>query len=235
MRLYIGGPIDAGDCPSEWRDEFYLEIKKYYGNNSVVVYDPAMAFTVGGHLTEDDKKSISETNRTFINQADAALFYLPGRSRAFGTIREIEFASKIGIIVVLVDPDMVYREHVESHDIDSVDTVKDAITLLLGPNPTANMDEAAERKEDGKEWDGGRGQGNRWRNPREESEKDRIISTVAGYLRAKSFVSGNLYSGSLSVKTAWISKARNELRGVCVTSDGDGTVTLSMLFSEPKA
>jgi len=129
--LYVGGPIDRADEveATTWRS--LMRTEAGLREEPIMMYDPFASFLVTGEqdLSRDEMALISRTNRSFLAQADAAIFYLGGRSPAFGTIREIEYASARRVPTVVVGDDV--GRHVEAHDLVVRPDIKSGLDALL--------------------------------------------------------------------------------------------------------
>lgn len=106
--VYLAGPID--DIPLEhaqrWRDIATTDLE----GRGVAVYDPTrevsnlralVALDLGRSTREIAAARICSWNRRAIGESVCMLAALAGPGRAFGTIREIEYAKQLQIPVVL--------------------------------------------------------------------------------------------------------------------------------------
>lgn len=98
--VYLAGPIDdvSPEEATLWRDKATRAFHGY----GIAVYDPAGAFNVPNlGPVVDLGKTIREVNTAAIVHCDGLFANLTGPGRAFGTIREIERATRMGRVVVV--------------------------------------------------------------------------------------------------------------------------------------
>lgn len=128
INVYIGGPIDNAEYEEakKWREE--LRELLLSSNNNICIFDPFFGFRLNKptkHLVE----IVSAVNREVIRQSDVCIFYLKGKARfqAFGTIREIEYASIYSKKIIIISDDENLCKHVESHDLIIVEEIDDSL------------------------------------------------------------------------------------------------------------
>lgn len=135
--IYLAGPIDAIDKEEacSWREQ----VQDKFGSGTLL-YSPAHAF-INAHFV--NARAIEFVNRLVIQHCDGVLANLAGEGRAFGTIREIEFARLHGKPVAVVGEE--YKAHFSAFDLivsDSMDTACDRLVKEIGkvrerPHPLA--------------------------------------------------------------------------------------------------
>jgi len=130
--IYVGGPIDRADHndANAWRKS--LQAIAANMRDGLMLFDPFFSFTITGDQALDTEKMslISRTNRTFLADADGALFYLPAGVPVFGTIREIEYASARGTPTVVVCQTDISKV-VEAYDLVTVPDIGAGLSLLV--------------------------------------------------------------------------------------------------------
>lgn len=94
--FYLAGPIDdvSREEAGEWRDELIREAPA-----GVAFFNPLTAW---GAITRLTFPAADAGNRLLIRRCSGLIANLSGPGRAFGTIREIEFARHHGIPVGVV-------------------------------------------------------------------------------------------------------------------------------------
>jgi nucleoside 2-deoxyribosyltransferase len=94
--VYLAGPIDevTAEQAQGWREAVADEV-----GAGVALYSPAHAFVSAG---PGNAPAVDMANRMIIQASDGMLAYLPASKRAFGTIREVEFARSMAKPVVCV-------------------------------------------------------------------------------------------------------------------------------------
>lgn len=97
--VFLSGPIDDidGREASSWRDT----LSRMLLNNGMASYNPYSAFKLDINQQFISDKVIN-INKAAIDQCDLVIANLAGNGRAFGTIREIEYARLKGIPVIIV-------------------------------------------------------------------------------------------------------------------------------------
>lgn len=97
--VFLSGPIDDVDGreASSWRDT----LSRMLLGNGIASFNPYLAFKL-----EIDQKFIADKvisiNKAAIDQCDLLIANLNGPGRAFGTIREIEYARLKNIPVIII-------------------------------------------------------------------------------------------------------------------------------------
>lgn len=92
--IYLAGPLDGLSIDgTTWYDEFETLCP-----DDVVGFMPGRAF-IGA---AENPSGMDAANRAVIRASHGVLANLSGPGRAFGTIREIEFAKSLGVPVIVV-------------------------------------------------------------------------------------------------------------------------------------
>lgn len=121
MLAYLAGPLD-GVSYEEGRD--WYDVIERLAPPGWVIYRPGHAFASAA----SDPHSMNEANRAVISHtAMVVIANLSGPGRAFGTIREIEFAKANGTAVVVVGD---LYESLLAYDVDCVDTLEEVWPLI---------------------------------------------------------------------------------------------------------
>lgn len=122
--IYLAGPIDDIDREEarEWREQ----VGDQFGSGTLL-YSPAHAF-VNAHYI--NARAIEFVNRLVLQNCDGVLANLSGSGRAFGTIREIEFARLHGKPVAVV-ADVSMNVHFSTFDLMLAPSFDKACDLLL--------------------------------------------------------------------------------------------------------
>lgn len=119
--IYLAGPIDDVEVEEAqgWREQIAVDLPE-----GVVLFSPAHAFL---NVNASNIKRADWANRHVINCADAVIANLDGDGRGFGTIREIEFAVRIGRPVVVVGQ----LESLMQYDLEVVGRLDEALMTAL--------------------------------------------------------------------------------------------------------
>lgn len=128
MLCYLAGPIDDVAEPEAtgWRSAARTSLS----NRGIFTYDPVLAFMAEIDRDRDVQTAatIVEINKSVISKVDIVLVNLLGPGRAFGTIREIEFAKTEGLPVVVACNNLI---SLAAYDVSIVDTLKEAIEYII--------------------------------------------------------------------------------------------------------
>lgn len=117
MLVYVAGPLDDGD--RAWLEE----TRDAALPAEMAFFWPLLPWN--GHASEHNAEAVCRGNRGVIAVADGMIAFLDD-SRCFGTIREIEYATAIPRIPVVV----VTKTEVASlmsHDVIQVESFEEAI------------------------------------------------------------------------------------------------------------
>lgn len=98
--VYVAGPIDdvEGADRTWWRDSLQHILKEA----GVAAYNPLGAFFQDADSLKANAALVCQINRAALFACDAMIVYLGGKGRAFGTIREVEFARAQGKPVFVI-------------------------------------------------------------------------------------------------------------------------------------
>jgi len=134
MLAYLAGPLDG--IPHGDGCDWY-EVIEALAPPGWVCYLPGYAFASPG----SDPAALDAANRSVITHATAVVIAnLSGPGRAFGTIREIEFAKARGLPVVVVATEL---ESLLAYDVDVVSSLED-----VWPHITKQIDRMMEAARD---------------------------------------------------------------------------------------
>ena len=99
IMVYLAGPVDdiSADKSHGWR----ATVSTAFASHGINTFNPAAAF-VTGSMDQYGKKQIADIDRAAIHNCDVVLANLSGDGRAFGTIREIEYARSLNKRVIVV-------------------------------------------------------------------------------------------------------------------------------------
>lgn len=94
---FLSGPIDdvAEHEAQTWREA----LGRHLLRKGVNTFDPSRAFNIANGLSSE---AVIAINKEAIRQSDIIIVNLSGNGRAFGTIREIEYAKSLNKHVVIV-------------------------------------------------------------------------------------------------------------------------------------
>lgn len=123
--LYLAGPID-GVTEREahgWRDELMR-----VAPSGVVCFDPSLAWAGVNRLTAP---AVDAGNRLIIRSCSGVIANMAGEGRAFGTIREIEFARHHGIPVAIATGSREPIESLLSYDLLQAEQPIGALEALM--------------------------------------------------------------------------------------------------------
>ncbi len=124
MTLYLAGPIEGVslDDATGWRLRA-AEIAPA----GCLLFDPVLAWH---GVSQATASAVSYGDRVTIAHCDGVLAYLAGPGRAFGTIREIEWARSHGKpVAVVVGDDPLLSAF--AHDVSQHRTLDEALDALL--------------------------------------------------------------------------------------------------------
>lgn len=124
--VYLAGPVDG--IPEEDALIWRAETAKALGLYGVNVYNPMGPYLYNTGDMRISAKEICEICRYAINKSDVVLVNLTGKGKAFGTIREIEYAKSIGKRVVVAG-DVV---SLFGYDVEIVGNLGEAIVKIVG-------------------------------------------------------------------------------------------------------
>lgn len=121
--VYLAGPIDnvTGKQAKKWRR---VATKRLVASG-LGVFNPANAVVNGN----SSRQAVHRVCREAVLASGVVLAYLPDDYRAFGTIREIEFARANGIAVVIASPWV--SNSVFSEDVLVLPELDDAIGVII--------------------------------------------------------------------------------------------------------
>lgn len=122
--VYLAGPIDDVDMSEAvgWRARLVSLLRQH----NISCFNPVGACFIADVPSVAEK--VVSIDRFAIFQCDAVIAYLAGEGRAFGTIREIEFARSMGKKVIVVVDSLASAF---SHDVEVVPTLEVAVQELL--------------------------------------------------------------------------------------------------------
>jgi len=123
--VYLAGPIEGipVEDARDWRESMATTLAEY----GVSCFIPNGAYKVAS--VPAIAEQIVAIDRFAITQCDLLLANLSGPGRAFGTIREIEYARSLGKRVIVMAPDVTSAF---AYDVEVVNTFKKAIDLIIG-------------------------------------------------------------------------------------------------------
>jgi len=105
-----------------WRARLVSLLRQH----NISCFNPVGAYFIADVPSVAEK--VVSIDRFAIFQCDAVIAYLAGEGRAFGTIREIEFARSMGKKVIVVVDSLASAF---SHDVEVVPTLEVAVQELL--------------------------------------------------------------------------------------------------------
>jgi len=123
--VYLAGPIN-GITVTEgktWRDTVAWTL----GEFGIGSFSPIGANNIGD--LKRTSKIIVNIDKFAISQCDLVLVNLSGPGRAFGTIREIEYARTLNKRVIVIGSGLTSAF---AYDVEVVETFDDALHLILG-------------------------------------------------------------------------------------------------------
>lgn len=137
--VYLAGPID-GIEPAQamaWRNAVADLLLEEHGIGS---YSPAHAFVLPpvnsvhpgspqATISADNCSKVVAANRSTLRLCDGMFVNLSGPGRAFGTIREIEYARICPLPVVIWGPDAL-RHSIEAFDCAVVSDMEEAVGVM---------------------------------------------------------------------------------------------------------
>lgn len=123
--VYLAGPID--DVDEDGANHWRRYVSNMLGRHGINTFNPYLAYNVAN--LDTIKRQVSEIDRAAIAQCDMLFANLSGNGRAFGTIREIEYARSLNIPVIVVAKNLVSAF---AHDVECFNEIPEAVARVTG-------------------------------------------------------------------------------------------------------
>lgn len=121
--VYLAGPID--DITTTEASGWRVEVSGALASKGINSFNPHAAYSIAN--LRPICQQVAEIDRSAIRHCDALIANLLGSGRAFGTIREVEFARSLDKRVIVVAEKL---ESAFAHDVQVVRTLSEAVEAL---------------------------------------------------------------------------------------------------------